>query len=43
MFLSKDENYQRKRLDELREKEVGNNKLIAQYKKTFSLDSEKEN
>lgn len=43
MFLSKDENYQRKHLDEFREKEVGNNKLIAQYKKTLSLDSEKEN
>ncbi|BFI98581.1 MAG: methyl-accepting chemotaxis protein [Priestia megaterium] len=42
MILSKDENYQRKRLDEIQEKEAENNKLIAQYKKTFLLDSEKE-
>ncbi|PFL00549.1 methyl-accepting chemotaxis protein [Priestia megaterium] len=42
MILSKDENYQRKRLDEIQEKEAENNKLIEQYKKTFLLDSEKE-
>ncbi|MGG2061323.1 methyl-accepting chemotaxis protein [Priestia megaterium] len=42
MILSKDENYQRKRLDEIQEKEAENNKLMAQYKKTFLLDSEKE-
>jgi hypothetical protein len=42
MILSKDENYQRKRLDEIRKKEAENNKLIEQYKKTFLLDSEKE-
>ncbi|MGG3605581.1 methyl-accepting chemotaxis protein [Priestia megaterium] len=42
MILSKDENYQRKRLDEIQEKEAENNKLMAQYKNTFLLDSEKE-
>ncbi|WP_328252502.1 MCP four helix bundle domain-containing protein [Priestia megaterium] len=42
MILSKDENYQRKRLDEIREKEAENNKLMAQYEKTFMLDNEKE-
>ncbi|MES9744536.1 MCP four helix bundle domain-containing protein [Priestia megaterium] len=42
MILSKDENYQRKRLDEIQEKEAENNKLIAQYEKTFMLDNEKE-
>ncbi|MGG0485207.1 MCP four helix bundle domain-containing protein [Priestia aryabhattai] len=42
MILSKDENYQRKRLDEIQEKEAENNKLMAQYKKRFLLDSEKE-
>ncbi|MGE1194341.1 methyl-accepting chemotaxis protein [Priestia megaterium] len=42
MILSKDEDYQRKRLDEIQEKEAENNKLIEQYKKTFLLDSEKE-
>ncbi|MHA7744971.1 methyl-accepting chemotaxis protein [Priestia aryabhattai] len=42
MILSKDENYQRKRFDEIQEKEAENNKLIEQYKKTFLLDSEKE-
>ncbi|RMA94424.1 methyl-accepting chemotaxis protein [Priestia megaterium] len=42
MILSKDENYQRKRLDEIQEKEAENNKLMAQYKKTFLLDNEKE-
>jgi methyl-accepting chemotaxis protein len=42
MILSKDENYQRKRLDEIQEKEAKNNKLMAQYEKTFMLDNEKE-
>lgn len=42
MILSKDENYQRKRLDEIQEKEAENNKLMAQYEKTFMLDNEKE-
>ncbi|WKU22758.1 methyl-accepting chemotaxis protein [Priestia megaterium] len=42
MILSKDENYQRKRLDEIQEKEAENNKLMAQYEKTFMLDDEKE-
>ncbi|PEA37644.1 hypothetical protein CON45_17605 [Priestia megaterium] len=42
MILSKDENYQRKRLDEIREKQAENNKLMAQYEKTFMFDSEKE-
>ncbi len=42
MILSKDENYQRKRLDEIQEKEAENNKLMAQYKKTFLLEREKE-
>lgn len=42
MILSKDEKYQRKRLDEIREKEAENNKLMAQYEKTFMLDNEKE-
>ncbi|MGK3719919.1 MCP four helix bundle domain-containing protein [Priestia megaterium] len=35
IILSKDENYQRKRLDEIRKKEAENNKLIEQYKKHF--------
>ncbi|QDZ81711.1 methyl-accepting chemotaxis protein [Priestia megaterium] len=42
MILSKDENYQRKRLDEIQEKEAENIKLMAQYEKTFMLDNEKE-
>lgn len=42
MILSKDENYQRKRLDEIRKKQAENNKLMAQYEKTFMFDSEKE-
>lgn len=42
MILSKDEDYQRKRLDEIQEKEAENNKLMAQYEKTFMLDNEKE-
>ncbi|MED3989036.1 methyl-accepting chemotaxis protein [Priestia aryabhattai] len=42
MILSKGENYQRKRLDEIQEKEAENKELMAQYKKTFLLDSEKE-
>ncbi|WP_226701018.1 methyl-accepting chemotaxis protein [Priestia aryabhattai] len=42
MILSKDENYQRKRLNEIQEKEAENNKLMAQYEKTFMLDNEKE-
>lgn len=42
MILSKDENYQRKRLDEIQEKEAENNKLMAQYEKTFMLDNEEE-
>ncbi|MHC8970667.1 MCP four helix bundle domain-containing protein [Priestia aryabhattai] len=41
-YLSKDENYQRKRLDETQEKEAENNKLMAQCEKTFMLDNEKE-
>lgn len=42
MILSKDENYQRKRLGEIQKKEAENNKLMAQYEKTFMLDNEKE-
>ncbi|MEH7468507.1 methyl-accepting chemotaxis protein [Priestia megaterium] len=42
MILSKDENYQRQRLDEIGEKEAENNKLMAQYEKTFMLNNEKE-
>ncbi|WEA45465.1 methyl-accepting chemotaxis protein [Priestia aryabhattai] len=42
MILSKDENYQLQRLDEIGEKEAENNKLMAQYEKTFMLDNEKE-
>ncbi|MBY0006607.1 methyl-accepting chemotaxis protein [Priestia aryabhattai] len=42
MILSKDEDYQRERLDEIQEKEAENNKLMAQYEKTFMLDNEKE-
>ncbi|WP_266105061.1 methyl-accepting chemotaxis protein [Priestia sp. J2] len=42
IILSKDEGYQRQRLDEIGAKETENNKLMTQYKTTFLLDSEKE-